>query len=153
MGLEVGRFAVVDLQRCIKESIEGKKVFEKLKGEKDAMQKKLDIKQNELVKLKEELDKQSMMLSVDAQEDKAKDFQRKQRDFKYLYEDLTQELRKAEAEERRRLIKELERVVLDIGKKENYLFVFERRSSGIMYMDNVIDITDKVIEAYDQTKK
>ncbi len=152
-GAGPGTFAVVDLQRCLTESKEGKRVFQELKKQKDEMQKKLDEKQDELLKLKEELEKQSMMLSMDAKEDKTKEFERKRREFKYLYEDLSAQMRKAENQEKRRMLKELESVVTDIGQKGKYLFVFERRSSGIMYFDNAIDITDQVIQAYDQTKK
>jgi outer membrane protein len=153
IGADSAKFGVVDLQKCITESIEGKRVFMELKKKKDTMQEKLDKKQNELLSIKEELDKQSMMLSVDAQEDKKKDFERMSREFKFLYEDLSEEMRKAETEARKKILDELEEVVGDIGKRNNYVLIFERRSSGIMSFDNKIDITDEVIKAYDRKKQ
>lgn len=149
---EPQKVAVVDLQKCITDSIEGKKIYNELKAKKDGMQKVIDDKQNELLKLNEVLEKQSMMLSMDAKEDKAKEFDRKKREFKYLYEDLTEEMRKAEAEARKKAIEDLESVVQSIGKKEGYTLMLERRSSGIMYFDGAIDITDKVIKLYDQKR-
>ncbi len=152
-GADASKIGVVDLQRCITESIEGKKIYQELKKKKDEMQKKLDVKQEELLKMKEEIEKQSMMLSVDAREDKEKTYERKRREFKYYYDDLSEEMMKAEQEARKNILAELEKVVADIGAKEKYSMIFERRSGGIMYIDKAIDITSDVLKAYDQTKK
>jgi len=147
------KIGVVDLQRCIQESIAGKKAKDTLQEKKDDMQKKLDVRQNKLLELKKELEKQSMMLSMDAKEDKEKEFERQRREFKYFYDDISGQMRKAETEVRKVLLGELEKVVGDIGMKGNFTLIFERRSSGIMYLQNTIDITDEAIKAYDLTKK
>jgi outer membrane protein len=112
-----------------------------------------DKQQEDLRGLKDELDKQSMMLSMDAKEDKEKEFERKRREFKFLYEDLSEEMRKVENDARKKILEELEKMVMDMGKKGNYLLIFERRSSGIMSLDKAIDITDDVIKAYNKTKQ
>ncbi len=147
------KIGVVDLQRCIQESIEGKKAKDKLQTKKDEMQKKLDERQNILLELKKELERQSMMLSMDAKQDKEKEFERQRREFKYFYDDISTQMRKAEAEVKKVLLGDLEQVVGDIGRKGSFTLIFERRSSGIMYLENAIDITNEVIKAYDQTKK
>jgi len=147
------KIGVVDLQRCITESVEGKKIYQELKKKKDEIQKKLDVKQEELLKMKEELEKQSMMLSVDAKEDKEKVYERKRREFKYYYDDLSEEMMKAEQEARKLILAELEKIVAEIGAKDKYHMVFERRSGGLMYIDKTIDITVDVLKAYDQSKK
>ncbi len=147
------KVGVIDLQRCIQDSIEGKKAKNNLQAKKDDMQKKLDVRQNKLLQIKKELEKQSMMLSMDAKQDKEKEFERQRREFKYFYDDISNQMRKAEAEVRKVLLGELETVVGDIGQKGNYTLIFERRSSGIMYLQNTVDLTDEVIKAYDLTKK
>jgi Skp family chaperone for outer membrane proteins len=68
VGVDANKFGVVDLQRCITESLQGKRIFETLKKKKDEMQVKLDKQQEDLRGLKDELDKQSMMLSMDARQ-------------------------------------------------------------------------------------
>jgi outer membrane protein len=147
------KVGVVDLQRCIQESIEGKRAKDKLQATKDDMQKKLDERQNKLLEIKKELEKQSMMLSMDAKEDKEKEFERQRREFKYFYDDISNQMRKAEAEVRKVLLEDLAKVVGDIGAKGKFTLILERRSSGIMYLQNTIDITDEVLKAYDLTKK
>lgn len=144
------KIGVVDLQRCIQESQEGKRIAKELEAKKAALQKKIDQKQDELAKLKDELEKKGMMLSLDAQEDKRKEFERKRREFQFLYEDLSEEMRQAEAEARRKILNDLEKVVQELGKKEGIAIIFERRSSGIMFVDGALDLTDKAIKAYDQ---
>jgi outer membrane protein len=153
LAADTGKMAIVDLQVCVRDSVEGKRIFEGLKKTKDDMQKKLDVRQEELLKFKEELDKQGMMLSLDAREDKEKEFERRKRELKYYYEDLTEEMRKEEAEARGNIVKELEKVVSEIGSKGGYRMIMERRTSGIMYFDKTIDITAEVTKAYDDTKR
>ena len=153
LAADTGKVAVVDLQVCVRDSIEGKRLFEALKKTKDDMQKKLDVRQEELLKFKDELDKQGMMLSLDAREDREKEFERRKRELKYYYEDLTEDMRKQEAEARGNIVKEIEKIVSDIGTKGSYRMIVERRSSGIMYFDKTIDITPEVIKAYDDVKR
>lgn len=153
MAADSTKIGVVDLQRCIQESIEGKRAKDELQKKKDSMQKKLDERQNKLLELKNELEKQGMMLSMGAKEDKEKEFERQRREFKYFYDDISNEMRKAEDEVKKVLLGELEKVVLDIGVKGNFTLIFERRSSGIMYLQKAVDITDEIIKAYDRTKK
>ena len=90
---------------------------------------------------------------MDAREEKQKEFERKRREFKYFYEDLNAEMRKADNEVKKEMLVELEVVIKEIGEKGNYLFIFERRSSGLMFMDETVDITTEVIEAYNKTKQ
>jgi len=153
MGADPAKIGIVDLQRCITQSIEGKKFLNELKKKKDGMQKRLDQKQDELTKLKKELEKQSMMLSMNAKEDKAKEFERKRREFKYFVDDISGEMRKAENAAKKIMIGDIQKVVNEIGDKGKYLLIFERRSSGLMSFDDKLDITDEVIKAYDKMKQ
>ena len=93
MGADSFKIGVVDHQKSIQESIEGKRAKDTLQKKKDEMQKKLDERQKKLLELKKELEKQSMMLSMDAKEDKAKDFERQRREFKYFYDDINNQMR------------------------------------------------------------
>jgi len=147
---DFARVGLIDLQRCIKESKEGQKVFQILKKKKDDLQKRLDAMQRELVELRKELDKQAMMLSMDAQEDKQKTIERKTRELKYLYKDLNEEMVRSQEKEKQRIFKELEKIIEKIGSEENYTLIMGKRVGGVLYFSKSIDITDQVIKAYDQ---
>src|SRR5437879_5675620 len=60
------KIAYVDLQRALEETDEGKKAKAKLKADFEKKQKELDARQDELKKIKQELDKQLPILKPDA---------------------------------------------------------------------------------------
>jgi len=150
---EPSKIGVVDMQRFQDHSKNFQQIKQKLKTKYEDLQKKLDEEKGELVRLEEEFKKQSMMLSLDAKEDKAKELEKKRRYYKYLAEEYTQQMKDAELEARREVVKELEKVVEKIGQKGGYLMVLERRTLGLIYYNDAIDITDKVIQAYDERKQ
>ena len=41
-------------------------------------------------------------------------------------------------------------IVQEIGKKEGYLLIIEKSNAGVIYNPESIDITDKVITAYNK---
>jgi len=147
---DFSRVGLIDLQRCLKESKEGQKVFQVLKKKKDNLQRRLNTRQKELLELRKELDKQAMMLSLDAKEDKEKTIERKTRELEYLYKDLNEEMARAQGKEKQRIFKELEKIIEKIGSEENYTLIMEKRAGGVLYFSKSIDITDQVIKAYDQ---
>ena len=145
--------AVVDIQTLQSQSAAFQKQRAKLKTKFDTMQKKLKDEENAIRKLEEDFNKQSMMLSLDAKEDKKRELERKKRHFKYLYEDYTQEMKQLEKEATKRVGKELEKIVEKIAAEKGYILIFERRTIGLIYFDNAIDITDQVTKDYDKIQK
>jgi Skp family chaperone for outer membrane proteins len=65
--------------------------------------------------------------------------------------DHQQDLRQKEGELTGDILKELQQIVTDIGKSEKFTLIFER--SQILYNDQAIDITSKVIETYNSRTK
>ena len=147
------KFGVVDIAKFQEQSKSFQNIKEDLQQKFTSLQKKLDEKRDELIEIENELKKQSMMLSLDAKEDKAKELEKKRRHFKYLADDFTQEMKQAQLEARQSLGKELEKVVEKIGKKDGYTMIMEKRTIGLVYFDNALDITDQVIKEYDKMKK
>jgi outer membrane protein len=153
LGQNTFKVAVVDIQRLQNQSAAFQKQRAKLKNKFDLMQKKLKDEEQAIRKLEEDFNKQSMMLSLDAKEDKKRELERKKRHFKYLYEDYTQEMKDAEQEATKRVGKALEKIVEKIAAEKGYILIFERRTIGLIYFDNAIDITDQVTKDYDKTQK
>jgi outer membrane protein len=144
------KVGVVDLQKFQKNSKAFQKASVGVKKKFDDMQQKLNDERNTVAKLDEELKKQSMMLSLDAQEDKKRELEKKQRQFKFMYDEFSQEMKDTEMEAIKRVMKELEKVVEKIGEKEGYTIILERRTLGLLYFNNTIDLTDRVTDAYDK---
>jgi outer membrane protein len=153
LGEDFTKVGLIDLQRCLKESKEGQKIFQILRKKKDDLQRQLDTRQRELLELRKELDKQSMMLSMDAQEDKKRTIERKTRELEYLYKDLNEEMVRTQEKEKKRIFEELGKIIEKIGSEGNYALIMEKRAGGVLYRSKSIDITDQVIKDYDQVKE
>ena len=153
LGADTVKFGVIDLQRCLKESKEGEKVFGILKKKKEDLQAKLDEKQKALIELRRELEKQAMMLSMDAQEDKRKTIERKARELEYYFKDLNEEMLRAQEKEKKRIFDELKVIIDKIGSEEGFTLILEKRAGGVLYSNDSVEITEQVIKLYDQTKE
>jgi len=121
------KVGVVDLQKFQKNSKAFQRASLVVKKKFDDMQQKLNDERNAVGKLEEELKKQSMMLSLDAQEDKKREFEKKQRQFKFMYDEYSQEMKETEMEAIKKVMKDLEKVVEDYNKaKRMHELVFLR---------------------------
>jgi len=134
-------------------SVRFQKIREGLKLRFNALQMKLDGERAQIAKIEEELRKQSMMLSLDAKEDKEMELGKRTRHYKYMYGEVTQEMKDAEFEATRKVGKEIEKVVEKMSKKEGYTIILEAGTMGLVYSDDAIDITKQVTEAYDKMQK
>jgi outer membrane protein len=150
VAAESGKIGVVDLQKFQKDSKAYQKASLAMKKKFDDMQQKLNDQRNALTKLDEEFKKQSMMLSLDAQEDKKREFDKKQREYKFMYDEYTQEMKDTEMQAVKKIMKDLEKIVEKIGQKEGYTIILERRTLGLLYFNDAIDLTDRVTDAYDK---
>ncbi len=146
------KIGVVDMDKFQQNSVAFQKIRLKLEKRFTELRKKLDEQKQEVMKLEEELKKQSLMLSLDAKEDKQRELEKKKRYYQYLYNEFTQEIREAKDDARRMVGKNLEKIVGDIGDKEGFTLILEKGTIGLMYYKDSIDITDKVIAAYDKMK-
>ena len=148
-GVKMG---VVDLQKFQKNSKAFQKAGAGVKKKFDEMQQKLDQERDALSKLEDEFKKQSTMLSLDAQEDKKKELERKRRQYKFMYDEFSQEMKDTEVEAIKKIMQELEKVVSKMAEKEGYTLILEKRTLGLIYSSDAIDITDRVTETYDKSK-
>jgi len=117
------------------------------KAEADLLKEK-----QELERLKSELDKKGPLLKEDERRNLEGDLQRRYVNYQRTMTDQQQELRQKEGEMTGDILKELEKIVNEVGKAEKFTLILER--SQILYSDQAIDITTKVIDVYNsRTKK
>jgi outer membrane protein len=79
------------------------------------------------------------------------DLQRRVVSYQRGMQDLQQELRQKEGEMTAEILRELEKIVNEVGKAEKFTLILER--TQILYTDQAIDITNRVIEAYNSRSK
>jgi outer membrane protein len=145
--------ACVDLKRVVVESDQGKQIQKTLTDEAERLKKNLDSKQDELQKLKDAIEKQSATITPEARTDKEKQYQAKLKDYQRLAGDYQSELQQKDAEYMDKILKELEGIIKTLGEKEKYAVILEKSQAGILFSTPSIDVTDKVIAAFNEASK
>jgi len=143
------KIGYIDLQSVIKNSKAGKAA--KTSFESEFKKKRLIIENKAKILAQEEQDfiNQASLMDNDAKKRRAEAIQRKKKELARLRDDFREELQKKDFELTQQILKELESVIKTIGSKEGYSLIVEKTESGVIYGSDEVDITQKVITAYD----
>ncbi len=147
------KIGYVDLQKALNTSEAGKAAKGKIDASVKNYQETIKTRDADLKKLKDELEKQSLALSADARSAKERDYQQKVKEFQRFTKDIQEELQQKDADYTRQIIEELLKVVQEFGQKEGLSMIFEKSESSVLYADKKVDLTDKVIERYNEQFK
>jgi outer membrane protein len=142
------RLAVVDMQRAILETEEGRRAKNQLKKLFESRQEQLNDRQESLKRLKADLEKQERVLSRDALQKRMSEYQEQLVSLQKNYMEYQQELAQREAELTKQILVNLQGVVRQIGTAEGYTAIFDQ--SGIVWAPTHIDLTDRVIAEFNR---
>jgi len=143
----------VDIQKAVNECHAGKDAKKALTREVEKIQQQSVEKQKDLQKMKDALEKQAPMLNPDARASKEKEFQARVRDFQRWAEDNQNEINQKRIEMEREIQIGLRRVIQKMGADESFTLIVETNDQTVLFTSRAIDITDRVIRAYDAQKK
>ena len=90
------------------------------------------------------------VLSDTAKAKKVGEIQRKMAEAKQKMRQFQQEIQKQEAELKKPILEKLKPIIDSISKAEKVDLTFEMSSSPIVYAQTKVDLTAKVIKAYDK---
>jgi outer membrane protein len=142
------RLAVVDMQRAILETEEGRRAKNQLKKLFESRQEQLNDRQESLKRLKADLEKQERVLSRDALQKRMSEYQEQLVSLQKNYMEYQQELAQREAALTKEILVNLQGVVRQIGTAEGYTAIFDQ--SGIVWAPTHIDLTDRVIAEFNR---
>lgn len=145
---EAQKIAVVDLQRAINETEDGRKAKGQLKKLFKQKQDELDKRQNELKSQKDMLEKQKNVLARDVLSKKLEDYQKSFVDLQTKYMDYQKELASKEGELTKQIVARMENILRRIGQTEGYTLIMERNEAGVVWVPTNLDLTDVVIQKY-----
>jgi outer membrane protein len=143
------KVGIVDLQRALNESKAGKRAKEQFKGEFERLQNSLKSEKDQLDRMKDDLEKKSVVLKDDQRQQMAEEFDRKRRDLRRRLEDSDADLRKKDSELTGAILRRLADVIQEIGARDNYTFILENSASSVLYGSKSVDLTDEVIRTFD----
>ncbi|MBN1958114.1 MAG: OmpH family outer membrane protein [Desulfuromonadales bacterium] len=146
------KIAYVDLQKALNLSKAGAQA----KNEISELVKKYEAefkgKQEDLLKKKDELEKQAALLSDSAKAEKEREYQRDVKDLQRFQKDVKDELQQKDAEHTKRILNELFEILQKMGKDGSYTMILEKNEGAVIYAAESVDLTDELIKAYDAGK-
>ena len=147
------KIAYVDIQKAVNESNAGKDAKKLITKDVEKFQGQIADKQKVLQTMKESLEKQAPMLNPDARATREKEYQNKLREFQRWGEDSQNEINQKRMEMERNISIGLQKVIQKVGADEGYTLILEKNESIVLFVSKALDITDRVIKAYDAQKK
>jgi len=156
-GADVAKIGTIDFQRILDVSDAGKEAQAQLNKQAQKMEADLKSKGAEIEENRKQFEREALVMNKEMKDTKEREMRIKINDFKQLQQRYTGVARELQFRLVGQIRKDLDEIVQEIGKKEGYLMILERKEAGIIYMPSKIDITDKVIKQFDaqheKTKK
>jgi outer membrane protein len=143
------KIGFINLQEALNESEVGKKAKQDLEQVIREKQAEVEGKVKAKDAMREDLEKQSVMLSEDARNKRVDELRRLEREIERLISDTNAELQKLQREKEVDILKELDAIIGKIGKEEGFTLILP--SDVVLYAVEGLEITDKVIEEYDKS--
>jgi len=147
------KIGYVDLQRALNEVEEGKAAKAQLKKDFEEKQKRLDKEQEDLKRMRAELDKQAVVMAEEARKEKQGEFERKFMEVQGLFAQLQKELSERERDVTRGIFDRMGVLIREIAEAEGFTMVFEKNDAGLLFAPASLDLTNELIRKYNARHK
>jgi outer membrane protein len=142
------KIGVVDFQKILEISNAGKSAQAEINMQGKQMESDLKAKGSDIEEMEKKLDRESLVMSKEMRDEKQRDLRIKVSDFKALQQKYMEDFKLLENKIINRIQKEVVEIIQDHGKKENYILIVEKRTGGVVYAPQTVDITDAIIQLY-----
>ena len=142
------KIGVVDFQKILEVSNAGKTAQVEINKQGKQMETDLKDRGAEIEDIEKKIERESLVMSKDVRDEKQREMRIKIGDFKALQQKYMEDFKALENRIISKIQKEVIELVQEIGKKEGYTLVVEKRTGGVIYAPMSIDITDTVIQIY-----
>ena len=144
------RMAVVDMQRALNETEDGRRAKARLKRLFKRRQQALDRRQGELKKMKEDIERQRDVLSKGALQKKLEEYQKAFVELQTTYVEYRRELAQKEAKLTKGILETMAGILRRMGQRDGYTMIVERNEGGVMWVPANLDVTDELIQRYNK---
>jgi outer membrane protein len=146
------RIAVIDVQTIMDKSQAGASAKKKLEGRYEELKKQIDIKQDEIRKSKEDLDKQKILLGKEKVKEREDAIAGRIAELQQLVQKAEREMQTRQGDVTREVLKLIEVQVDKIVAEEKIDLLLEK-SAGVIHSSPSLDITEKVLEMVNRENK
>src|SRR3970282_1547274 len=135
-GLKV---AVIDVNKVLNEAEAGKAAKKKMENRDEELKKKIDARSEEARKMKEELDKQKILLGKEKLKEREDTLNAKVAELRQLTQEAEKEMQNRQGELTREVLKIVERQWEKVVEQEKIDLLLER-GSGVVHSNSSLDI-------------
>jgi len=141
------KIGIINPQVVLQNSSKGKEAIGRLRTMQLSKQKAYDALQKEIDTL--EKDAMSPALNTEARDKKAQELANKRTEIKRFAEDAQKDSVAAQQKEFEKIQSDLMPIIEKIAKENGYSLILDVNSAGVTYFEPGIDLTEKVVKAYD----
>lgn len=145
------KVAVIDVERILLESNRGKAALQEIDALRKQKQDEGEVMQKALADLQTRFTEGRLSLSEDKLAELRKEIEDKTIALRRFQDDATRDLTKKRNEVLDQIEKSVFPVINQIGQEGGYTLIFNKYNSGLVYADDAVDITARVIERYNQS--
>lgn len=142
------RVAVIDVNKILNDSAAGQAAKKKMEVRYEELKKTIDVKQEEARKIKEEIDKQKVMLGKEKLKEREDALQAKINELRQMTQEGEREMQTRQGEFTRDVLKTVEAKVDAVVKADKLDLVLEK-SAGVVHYNAAMDITQRVLKLVD----
>lgn len=147
------KLAVVDIQRCLLETKQGQAGTRTLEKALARTQAKLERAQRDLQKQVADLQAKAAMLSQQEGMRRQEELMRKEQELQQLIQESQAKLAEKESQLMDKVYRNVSNIVRTMAKEDGIQIVLVRSPMSVLYANPKIDLTNKVITAYDKKFK
>ena len=147
-GADVAKIGMVDFQKIFNTSNAGKKTQTSIADKYKSYEAELKARKEKIDEQGRNFERESLVMSAEMREEKGREFRIMVNDFRTLQKKRMTEFKPYEQQQINRIREDVLEIVGNIGKKEGYLLILEKRGGGVLYAPTALDLTDKVIQQY-----
>jgi outer membrane protein len=142
------KVAVVDFQKALDSVQDGEAARAKLNSMMQQKQTQIETMETRLRAMKDEYDKQALILSDAARRQKEQEMMSLQSQYQQAYMQSEGEMQQLYVQLMEGLLTRMRKIAAEIGKEKGYDFVLEVNEGGIVYFAAAHDITAELIKRY-----
>jgi outer membrane protein len=152
LGADGVKLGSVDIQKVLQLSDAGKEAKELLAGKANKYEGEKTAREEELKKLKAELERQTVLLADDARKAKEQNFMQKRKELDRFLKDAQEEMQAKNDELTNRIVDEVVKIIQEYGRKNGFTIVFVK-NEGMIYVDEKADLTDEILKTFNAARK
>ena len=146
------KIGVMNIQKVLLDSASGKAAKSMFEAKAKELKAKFQTEENALTAMQQEIEKKSSAWSAEKKEAQVREYQKKGREFQVKTEDARFELKQLQDKELEPILKTLQTIVEDYGKKNGYTVILDSKI-GVLYANSAIDVSADLTKALDQAMK